>query len=109
MRRAAAVLGAAAALALGSVVVPAAAPAPVAQATVPSASALSWYYVSEVRCKIGTHPVLSYLKWYRYYDYNSAEEAFGKRDYRVFSHNDPYRYNVKYVLSFCNSWGYIVH
>jgi hypothetical protein len=75
----------------------------------PSANALTTYYYSKTRCLVGVYPVVSYLQWYKMYDYSAAEEfLFGWRDYSVYSHTDPPRYNVKYVLSYCNSFGYIV-
>jgi hypothetical protein len=73
------------------------------------AQALNVYYYSKTRCLVGVYPVVSYLQWYKMYDYSASEEfLFGYRDYSVYSHTDPPRYNVKYVLSYCNSFGYIV-
>lgn len=76
----------------------------------PASSALNIYYQSELRCKVGVYPLLTYYKWYKVYDYSAWEEAwYGKRDYRVWSHDDPPMYNVRYAGNpYCNTWGYIV-
>lgn len=100
-------LAAAGALALAPVGIQAVAPAetPVAAA---SAQALNIYYKGYTRCVIGVHPVLSYTKWYRVYDYNWTEELQGYRDYQRWSHDGAPQYNVQYPTSRCNVWGYIV-
>ena len=79
-------------------------------AIAPSASAVTVHYQYELRCAPGVYPLLTYYKWYKFYDYNWYEETvLGRRDYRVFSHNDAYAYRVYYVPSpTCNHWGYIL-
>lgn len=73
------------------------------------AQALNVYYYSVTRCLVGVYPVVSYLQWYKRYDYSASEEfLFGYRDYSKYSHTDPPRYNYKYVNARCNSFGYIV-